>query len=200
MDKTFYNLKRGLIWLLSRLSAILLSVMTILIIYQVFTRYILNNPADFTEEIIRYMLIWTGFIGAAYGFLTREHMSLTLIPDRVNSKSQKRIRVLIDLSILLVALFIIVIGGFKLVHSARSQRSALLGIPRSLVYIVAPISGIFIVLAQIINLWESWTGKKVASKYYEVNQEKRSEDFSFQKADKTTNLDKNRTSYEGNLD
>lgn len=161
MDKKFYKLKKFLIWLLSRIAAILLSVMTILIIYQVFTRYILNNPADFTEEIIRYMLIWTGFIGAAYGFLTREHMALTLIPDRVNPKAQKVLRVIIDLIILLVALFVIVIGGFKLVHSAQAQRSALLGIPRSLVYVVAPISGIFIILAQIINLWESWTGNVV---------------------------------------
>ena len=55
---------------------VLLSIMTLLVLYQVFTRYILNSPAAFTEELVRYFLIWTSFIGAAYAFSTREHMSL----------------------------------------------------------------------------------------------------------------------------
>ena len=42
--------------------------------------------------------------------------------------------------------------------------SALLGIPRSLVYSIAPISGVFIILAQIINIYEDITGEKVDSK------------------------------------
>ncbi len=161
MENTLYKLKKVLVWILSRLSALLLTIMSILIIYQVFTRYVQSNPADFTEEIIRYMLIWTGFIGAAYAFLTREHMALTLVPDKVNPKLRFKILVIIDVLILIIALFVIVIGGFKLVYSARVQRSALLGIPRSLVYSVAPISGIFIVIAQIINIWESWTGNTI---------------------------------------
>jgi len=36
-----------------------------------------------------------------------------------------------------------------------------LGIPRSLVYSIAPISGIFIIIAQIINIYEDITGEKV---------------------------------------
>ena len=40
----------------------------------------------------------------------------------------------------------------------------LLGIPRSLVYAIAPMSGVFIVIAQIINIYEDITGEKVDSK------------------------------------
>ena len=36
--------------------------------------------------------------------------------------------------------------------------SALLGIPRSLVYAMAPVSGLFIIVAQIINIYEDVTG------------------------------------------
>ena len=76
---------------------------------------------------MRYSLIWTGFIGAAYAFSTREHMSLTLVRDKFTGKAH----------------------------------TALLGIPRSLVYSIAPISGIFIIIAQIINIYEDITGEKV---------------------------------------
>ena len=57
--------------------------------------------------------------------------------------------------------FIITIGGFKLAMSAQKVYSALLGIPRSLVYAMAPVSGIFIIIAQLINLYEDVTGIKI---------------------------------------
>lgn len=45
--------------------------------------------------------------------------------------------------------------------SAQKVYSALLGIPRSLVYAMAPVSGIFIIIAQLINLYEDVTGIKI---------------------------------------
>lgn len=113
MEQFFIKLKSGLNFLLSRIAAVLLIAMTALVIYQVFTRYVLNSPADFTEELVRYLLIWTGFIGAAYGF------------------------------------------------STRKEFSSLLGISRSLVYSMAPISGVFIMVAQAINIWEDAAGKTI---------------------------------------
>lgn len=108
-------------------------------------------------------MIWTGFIGAAYAFSTREHMSLTLIRDKFTGKAHTALLVVIDGLILLMAIFVFTIGGFKLAVSASREFSALLGIPRSLVYSIAPISGVFIVLAQIINIYEDVTGEKVES-------------------------------------
>ena len=134
MKKTFASIKFWMDKVLSIACAILLSFMTILVLIQVFSRYVLNSPVAFTEELVRYSLIWTGFIGAAYAFSTREHMSLTIL------------------------------RGFKLAVSAAREFSALLGIPRSLVYSIAPISGVFIILAQIINIYEDITGEKVDSK------------------------------------
>ena len=128
---------------LSIACAVLLSFMTILVLIQVFSRYVLNSPVAFTEELVRYSLIWTGFIGAAYAFSTREHMSLTLVRDKFTGKAHTALLVAIDGLILL------------------REFSALLGIPRSLVYSIAPISGIFIIIAQIINIYEDITGEKV---------------------------------------
>ena len=70
-------IKKWMTRLLAGIATVLLSIMTLLVLYQVFTRYILNSPAAFTEELVRYFLIWTGFIGAAYAFSTREHY----VPD-----------------------------------------------------------------------------------------------------------------------
>ena len=151
MKNTFAAIKFWMDKILSIACAVLLTFMTVLVLIQVFSRYILNSPVAFTEELVRYSLIWTGFIGAAYAFSTREHMSLTLIRDKFTGKAHTALLVVIDGLILLMAIFVFTIGGFKLAVSASREFSALLGIPR-------------IVIAQIINIYEDITGEKVESK------------------------------------
>ena len=152
---------------LSIACAVLLSFMTILVLIQVFSRYVLNSPVAFTEELVRYSLIWTGFIGAAYAFSTREHMSLTLVRDKFTGKAHTALLVAIDGLILLLASIALFLGSVAMClallgrTTASREFSALLGIPRSLVYSIAPISGIFIIIAQIINIYEDITGEKV---------------------------------------
>lgn len=66
------NIRKVMSKILSVASAVLLSFMTVLVLWQVFTRYVLNNPAAFTEELVKYSLMWTAFIGAALAFFTRD--------------------------------------------------------------------------------------------------------------------------------
>ena len=110
-------MKKWMTRLLAGIATVLLSIMTLLVLYQVFTRYILNNPAAFTEELVRYFLIWTGFIGAAYAFITREHMCLVLVRDSLSPSRKRILMTLIDVLILVFAIFVITIGGFKLALS-----------------------------------------------------------------------------------
>lgn len=75
--------------ILSAASVVLLVFMTSLVLWQVFTRYVLGKPAAFTEELVKYSLMWTAFIGAAYAFFTRDHMSLTIIKDKLTGNKRK---------------------------------------------------------------------------------------------------------------
>jgi TRAP-type C4-dicarboxylate transport system permease small subunit len=56
------------------------------VFYQFFTRYVLNNSASWTEEIARYLLIGTVFVGAAIGVAKNNHIQVDLLyrylPDR----------------------------------------------------------------------------------------------------------------------
>ena len=143
---------------LAALCTILLVFMTFLVIWQVFTRYVLNDPASFTEELVRYSLIWTGFVGAAYAFSSREHMALTFLRDKLEPNKKRLVTIGVDALILIFAFAILFVGGAKLAFAASMEYSALLGVPRSLVYAMAPVSGLFIVIIQIINIYEDYTG------------------------------------------
>lgn len=161
MKEFMTKLKKGMIFVLSRISALFLITMTCLVLYQVFTRYVLNNPSDFTEEIVRYLLVWTGFIGAAYAFATRQHMALIFFKEKLSPKNRMIVSVIVDTIILLFALLVMVIGGATLSLSTMGALSSLLSVPRGLVYLMGPISGLFIILGQIINLWEDVSGTTI---------------------------------------
>ena len=124
MKELLTVIKKWMTRILSGIATVLLSVMTLLVLYQVFTRYVLNSPAAFTEELVRYFLIWTGFVGAAYAFITREHMCLVLVRDSLSPKKRRILMIGIDVLILVFAVFVITIGGFKLAMSATKVFSA----------------------------------------------------------------------------
>src|SRR3954469_11041368 len=46
------------------------------VFYQFFTRYVLNDSAAWTEEIARYLLIATVFIGATIGVIKNNHIQV----------------------------------------------------------------------------------------------------------------------------
>jgi TRAP-type C4-dicarboxylate transport system permease small subunit len=49
------------------------------VFYQFFTRYVLNNSASWTEEIARYLLVGTVFVGAAIGVFKNNHIQVDLL-------------------------------------------------------------------------------------------------------------------------
>ena len=51
-------------------------VLAAVIFYQFFTRYALNNSASWTEEIARYLLIATAFVGAAVNVRKNNHIQV----------------------------------------------------------------------------------------------------------------------------
>ena len=53
--------------------------------WQIFTRWILKNPSTFTDEFLRYVLIWASMIGSAY-CISR------LIWSRIACTARRRLR------------------------------------------------------------------------------------------------------------
>ncbi len=145
------RISRGLLWV----CVGLLCAMTLLVLLQIFTRYVLGAPVAFTEELVRYALIWVSFLAAAYAFFQREHMALTLVRERLSVRARRRVGIGIDVLILALAVLLLGIGGAMLAWTSRHDISALLGISRGLVYLIAPITGVGIAAAQVLNLLET---------------------------------------------
>jgi TRAP-type C4-dicarboxylate transport system permease small subunit len=80
------------------------------ILLQVICRYIFQAPPFWTEELARYLFIWVCFLGAAYVFKAKEHITITILEDSIPIKYQNHLKVGIDIFIF-VTLIVMLIAG-----------------------------------------------------------------------------------------
>ena len=64
----------------------LFAALFLTVLLQVFTRYVLGTPLTWTEEIARYLLIWTTFVAAAYVSARRLHISVDLLVSKLGER------------------------------------------------------------------------------------------------------------------
>ena len=136
------------------IEGILIGLMVIMIldvIWQVVTRFILRHPSSFTEELAGFLLIWIGVLGACYALKTRAHLGIDILTYKLKGIKKQFIEVIVYILVIAFALFIMVIGGFRLVKLtlALNQISPALGIKMGYVYSVIPFSGILMVYYSI---------------------------------------------------
>lgn len=131
-----------------------MGVMVINVLWQVFSRYILGEPSYFTDELARYLMIWVGILGAAYVSGKNMHVAITVLPSKFNLKTQRNLKLVVRMLIILFSLFALVIGGSRLVYITYSldQYSPALQVPLAMVYLVLPISGLLIMFYKISDI------------------------------------------------
>lgn len=127
--------------------------------WQIFTRWILQNPSTVTDEFLRYVLIWASMLGSAYCFYKDEHLALDLVKDRVHGVVAVILNVFIEAAILFFVGYVFIYGGGKLAANATNI-SSVMHIPFKVLYAVLPVSGIFIVIARILKYIQLFTEKK----------------------------------------
>lgn len=131
-----------------------MGLLVIDVVWQVFSRYILNAPSTFTDELARFLLIWVSLLGAAYYSGQNMHIAINVLPDRLSPSNRVRLQIFIRILIILFVLCVLVIGGGTLVYYTFTflQITPSLQIPMGLVYLIGPISGLLIIYYKISDI------------------------------------------------
>ena len=139
---------------LGRALVLIMAVMVVNVLWQVFSRYILGTPSSFTDELARFLMIWVGILGAAYVSGQNGHVSIDVLVRRGSQKHQKRLKHVVRIAIVLFCLFVMVLGGLRLVYVTYvlEQYSPALGLPLAMVYLVIPVSGVLIIYYKISDM------------------------------------------------
>jgi len=108
-------------------------LLALVIFYQFFTRYALNDSASWTEEIARYLLICTAFVGAAINVRKNNHIQVDFFYRLMPRAMGRALSTLVDglrLAFLAAAVFLTI----ELMTKIGSQRMAVVDLPMGLVY------------------------------------------------------------------
>lgn len=137
---------------LEMVNIVLLSAMTLLVTWQVITRYLFNSPSTYSEILAKYMFIWLVFLGAAYVFGKKEHMNIAFIKEKFGEVSQLKLNILIEAIIMLFSISVLLIGGTDMMTHGFAQAGATLGVTMGSIYSVIPLSGLIIVTYNVLNI------------------------------------------------
>jgi len=132
--------------LLKVLLVIIMSVLVLVVVWNVISRYLLNAPSSYSVEVARYLLIWVGLFGGAYATGKKEHIAIGLLPQKIQQKNpskRRRLDIVIRILVSVFALLVLVVGGTRLVMITfrMGQVSPTMQIPLAYVYLALPLSG-----------------------------------------------------------
>ena len=141
---------------LARFAILVMAILVFDVLWQVASRYIMREPSSWTDELAGFLLIWVGLLGAAFATGKKDHLAIDLLPRRLGPEKRKYLDIVINTLIGAFALIVMVIGGTRLVYITfrLNQISSALEIPVGIVYLVVPISGLFILyyaIDEIVN-------------------------------------------------
>jgi TRAP-type C4-dicarboxylate transport system permease small subunit len=138
----------------------LMGILVLDVLWQVASRFIIGHPSSFTDELAGFLLIWVGLMGAAYAAGQKQHLAIDLLSAKLSVKGRRIQSTMINVLIALFSLVILIGGGLNLVYITfhLKQISSALQIPIGYVYVVLPLSGLFIIyyaISDIIILWQN---------------------------------------------
>jgi len=146
---------------LNVLAGISFLAMVALTCWQVFTRYILQNPSSWSEELVSYLFAWMSLFGASIVVGERGHMNIPILVERMGKKGRKFFAIFAEIIACLFAGVILVYGGIQITSLAMGQMTSALGIPIGVFYVVLPLSGLINIVYTILNIYDIATKSEV---------------------------------------
>ena len=131
--------------------------------WQVITRFVLNNPSKYTEEFLKYSLIWLTMMGTPYSYGQKKHLAIKFITDHFKPKNMALTKIAIALIILALSVAIFIIGGISVTVNAGKQLSAAMQMPMKFYYMGLPIAGVLMVvycIEQLVEYAKEWMGAR----------------------------------------
>lgn len=128
-----------------------LVIVTVIVGWQVFGRYVLNSSPSWSEQAALTLMIWYVSFAAAAGVREGFHIRIVALESAMPKPVAKIMRLISDLVVALCGIAMVIWGG-ELVMRTWQHVIPSLGIPRGLAYLSLPIAGALITLFSIERL------------------------------------------------
>ncbi len=127
------------------LTGTFISMMVLIITYQVASRFLLNRTPRWSEEFTIVLMLYTGFLGASVAYRERLHIGIKVFLQMMSPVMRNRVYFLIDAVVGVFAVFMTIWGaGFS--WMMRNQTLPATKIKVGVSYLPIPIAGVILVL------------------------------------------------------
>lgn len=138
--------------LLSFVVVFSVGILVVPVMLQIVSRYTNLIPSYiWTEELARFLFIWTVMIGTILGVRDSAHFDVDLLP-RLGARGEAFMRIIAKLGVLVIAI-VFVIGGIEFTRFAWDRTSELAELPLWLIHVAWPVAG----LSWIVFLGEQFS-------------------------------------------
>lgn len=132
-------------------SSCALAAMSIIIILQVFQRYVVQQSLDWPEELARYLFIFAVYIGSSFAASERRHLEVTIVRTVFGAKIGNYFTIL-AYAITVIFCGIMFVWGIMMVQFVMesNQVAPALQFPMWIAYICIPLGFLLMALRTII--------------------------------------------------
>jgi TRAP-type C4-dicarboxylate transport system permease small subunit len=140
---------------------VLLAAMVVVTSLQIICR-VFFTALSWSEELARYLLVWSTFIGAGCVYKTGGHIAVTIVRETLPKNAQKFLKILAHV---LCGVFFVIATyyGFKYMGRQGSQLSAALRIPMRYIYMAIPVNSCVMLLHTVNEISQIINSKEVTA-------------------------------------
>ncbi len=149
--KVLDTIKKVIDKILEVLGTITLAIMTVLVVYQVITRYVFNAPSAYSEALSQYLFVWMIMFGSAYVYGSREHLTIDLLKDKFPPRMNMIVEIVTNVCLFAFILVVCVIGGRNYTLSQVKRIDPSLHISMAILYASVPFTGIATLYYAVYN-------------------------------------------------
>lgn len=153
MMGTWTTIRHGFLRTLEILLMLMVAVLTLTVLWGVFTRFVLGHQVEYTDELARVLLVWVSMIGGALAFGEKAHLGVDYFVNKMHPEARKTLALIVQVVILLLAVIVFLAGGWNLAMGQMAQQLPTMPwMSRGMVYMAVPVGGLFIVLFAVENM------------------------------------------------
>jgi TRAP-type C4-dicarboxylate transport system permease small subunit len=140
------------------LSGWLVPLMMMLVVVDVFMRYVMLRPLMVADEFSAYMLVALSFLGFAYTWRQRGHVRVEILVSRLSSRASDRIR-LVGLVVSLLFMLEMDRAAFKMIvyaHQMKMRSSTWMMFPLFWPQLTIFVGFVLLTLVLVVDIARIW--------------------------------------------
>ena len=130
----------------------LLLVMTALIGWQVFARFVVGDSLTFSEEVSRFLMVWLVIVGAAYAAKSGRLMKVDLVEHLLSGRAKTTVMMVAG-ALSIAFYLVLVVFGFFIVNAVSYQATPATEVSMSIPMAAVPVGALLLIINTLYQMF-----------------------------------------------